>query len=248
MNGFRHRYEYVVDPASDSAAAYAIQLIGTRRRILELGAGPGSITRVLKENSERFVVSIENDESAIPSLKRFADKVIRADLNEGAWLQFVKGELPFDGVLCTDVLEHLYEPAKVIKRIAGLLAPSSSLVVSVPHVGHSAIHACLYHSDFDYRDWGLLDRTHIRFFGLKNIGPLLMEGGLKIVETRFVIRDPEQTELSSCWSALPSSLTRELRSNPLGKVYQIVVRAVPLSHPAPSIDLVSQALAWKSVR
>lgn len=248
MNGSKHRYEYVVDPASDTAAVHAIQLIGTRRRILELGAGPGSITRFLKQSGDRFVVSIENDGSAIPSLRRFSDKVIRADLNKGAWVNLVKGELPFDAVLCTDVLEHLHQPSEVIKRIAGLLAPSSSLVVSVPHIGHSAIHACLYHSDFDYQDWGLLDRTHIRFFGLNNVPPLFEEGGFKIVEARFVMRDPEQTEFATRWSALTDSLKRELMSNPLGKVYQIVLRAVPLGHPASSIDLVSQAIAWKSMR
>jgi len=35
--------------------------------------------------------------------------------------------------------------------------------------------ARLFEADFDYRDCGLLDRTHIRFFGMMNIQSLFIE-------------------------------------------------------------------------
>ena len=41
--------------------------------------------------------------------------------------------------------------------------------------------------DFEYRNWGLLDRTHIRFFGIKNIQALFENAGLKIVHAEFVV-------------------------------------------------------------
>lgn len=51
-----------------------------------------------------------------------------------------------------------------------LLRPCADYgTLSLPHVGHAAIAGCLIDEDFEYRQWGLLDRTHVRFFGIKNV-------------------------------------------------------------------------------
>jgi hypothetical protein len=50
----------------------------------------------------------------------------------------------------------------------------------------------------------LLDRTHIRFFGMKNIQALFEGAGLKIAEYAYFLRQPGQTELAESWKALPA--------------------------------------------
>ena len=101
------------------------------------------------------------------------------------------------------------------------------MVVSLPHIAHSAVVACLLAEDFEYQPWGLLDKTHIRFWGMKNIQKLFDEAGFKVIEVDFVIRSPEQTEFAARWRKLPEEVRQALAWNRYGNVYQVVVKAVP---------------------
>ncbi len=237
MKDNRHNYEYQIDIHGSTAPARVVRMVGANKRVLEIGAGPGSITRVLTGVNNCRVTALERDQSAIKKLASYCEKVIHADLNDPTWPQLIASSPVFDVLVCADVLEHVYDPSTVLTGITNFLGPDASLIVSLPHVGHSAIHACLYDSDFEYRDWGLLDKTHIRFFGLTNIAALFAGAGLKIIEAEFVTCEPEQTEFSNRWAKLPGTLKQALRTNPFGTVYQVVVRAVPLTSKQAGIDL-----------
>ena len=233
-----HKYEYQIDPESDSAGARVLGLVGRNKTVLELGAGPGSMTRHLVTGLGCDVVAIESDRSALESLSRMARSVHELDLNSADWdIEIAKREGRFDAVIAADVLEHLVNPRAVLGKMKNLLNDSGAIVLSLPHVGHSAIAACLMDEDFDYRDWGLLDRTHIRFFGLKNIEALHAEEGLAIEEAFFVVRTPEMTEFCQRWRRLPKSVRRVLGRNRFGNVYQVVTRAVPRARARRSIRL-----------
>ncbi len=43
----RHKYEYNIDINGPTAAAAVVRMVGKGKRVLEIGAGPGSITRFL---------------------------------------------------------------------------------------------------------------------------------------------------------------------------------------------------------
>jgi O-antigen biosynthesis protein len=45
----------------------------------------------------------------------------------------------FDAIDCADVLEHLREPARVLKQIRGWLAPDGCIVASIPNVRHRSV-------------------------------------------------------------------------------------------------------------
>ena len=104
--------------------------------------------------------------------------------------------------------------------------------------GHAAIMSCLYNGNFDYKECGLLDRTHIRFFGLKNIEDLFTQADLKIIEAQFVVKAPEQTELVSEWLRLPPAIQEALMTGPYSTIYQVVVKAVPYDHAGNALALI----------
>ncbi|KFB74470.1 MAG: class I SAM-dependent methyltransferase [Candidatus Accumulibacter phosphatis] len=224
-SGSLHRYEYLVDLADDSAPASVVRFVGQDRKVLEIGAGPGSITRFLSGKNRCHVTAAEVDDSAIEKLRQFCDRVIKLDLNAPNWTDSLQEEGLFEVVVIADVLEHLYDPWQVLQDAKRLLAPGGHLVVSLPHAAHCAIVACLIEGDFEYRDWGLLDRTHIRFFGMRNIQNLFDGAGLSIVDAHFVVKAPEQTELVAHWNNLPAPLRAMLALGPHAKVYQVVVKA-----------------------
>lgn len=238
----RHKYEYKVDPNADTAAAKVVRMVGADKRILEIGAGPGSITRLLKSHNNCQVTAIELDDEAIAKLSEFCEKVYQCDLNDPLWPSVVSEHGKFDVVIAADVLEHLYDPWATLQNMKTILEESGHIVVSLPHVGHSAVIACQLNADFAYQEWGLLDKTHIRFFGIKNIQNLFKSAGLKIVGVEFVVRTPEQTEFAANWRALSANMKRCLSENKYGNVYQVVVKAAHEASPETELNITSLAV------
>lgn len=233
----RHTYEYEVDLESDSAPARVIRMAGSNKRILEVGAGPGSITKLLISSNKCDVVALEIDPSAIAKLREFTDHIYSLDLNDPSWTKVLSNEDRFDIVIAADVLEHVQNPLLTLQGMVSLLCPGGEIILSLPHVGHCTIGACLLAENFRYQDWGLLDRTHIQFFGLKNINDLYEKAGLGIIEAQFVVRTPRQTEFLDIWESITETGRQGLLTNPHGFVYQVVSRAKVLGEGETSISL-----------
>lgn len=238
MRRKKHNYEYSVDTASASAPANVVRLVGVNKRVLEVGCGPGSITKVLFEQNRCRVTGVEIDADAIDRVRPYCDQVIRADLNSSNWPELINALEKFEVVVAADVLEHLYDPWSNLKKIASFIAPDGYAVISLPHAGHASVISCLLNGDFQYRDWGLLDRTHIRFFCLKNIEDLFSAAGLKIVDVRYVIATPEATEFANSWSRLSNDQKAAINKAPHSNVYQVVIKAVALESEGDVVPLI----------
>ena len=87
--------------------------------------------------------------------------------------------------------------------------------------------------DFRYTPVGLLDETHLRFFGLKNIFTLFAECGYQISDIRTTKFDVGDTELAVNQKRIPHDLLNFIRSLPNSNVYQFVFTA----HPAENVIL-----------
>ena len=242
MKEKRHNYEYDVDTTSTTAPANVVRLVGKNKRVLELGCGPGSITKILATESQCCVTGMELDSEAISKVTPYCENIFKADLNTSEWPTLLpKGEL-YDVIVAADVLEHLYDPWSALKKTVQFLKPDGYIVISLPHVGHAAVMSCLIDGDFEYRDWGLLDRTHIRFFGLKNIQDLFVRSGLKIIDVRYVSKPPEETEFSEKWSKLSSATKGALLQTPHANIYQVVIKAVPREREGLELSLIPDNL------
>lgn len=233
----RHKYEYKVDPQANTAAAKVVRMVGSNRRVLEIGAGPGSITRLLKDHGGCRVTAIELDAEAIEKLTPFCERIYQCDLNDANWPSVVSDEGKFQVVVAADVLEHLYAPATILRAMKSLLDDDGYVVISLPHVGHNGVIACVTQGDFAYGDCGLLDKTHIRFFGIANIQRLFEEAGFSILEAEFVVLRPERTEFADFWRKLPAKMKRGLACNRYGSVYQVVIKAKPSQPGEQSLSL-----------
>lgn len=248
MNKERHKYEYQVVLDADSGPARVVRIVGEHKRVLEIGAGPGSITRQLTAVSNCRVTALDIDAESVKKLAPFCERAYQANLNDAAWPEILGTDNKFDVLVAADVLEHVYEPLTVLNSMKGLLDEKGYMVISLPHVGHSVIHACLFDEDFEYSDVGLLDCTHIRFFGIKNIQKLFEGAGLKIIHAEFVVRNPDHTEFSKRWAKTPQELRDVLAKNPFGLVYQVIVQAVSTDAEGVAITLMNMSVSPQNPR
>ena len=138
-----------------------------------------------------------------------------------------------------DVLEYLRDPWAVLRSIAAMLEPDGAIVASIPHLGYNGVIASLLTGEFEYQDVGLLDRTHSRFFGVRNIQRLFNDCGFKIVECDFVVLSPDDSEFADRWEHLSADFQKKLAANRLGSVYQVVVKAKLDPEPASGLDLMA---------
>jgi len=223
------RYESLVSAARpNDAHGIALQLVGTGKRVLELGAANGHVTNelVARDNS---VVAVEINAELHDELSKVTDNVIITDLDRLDLIDILKFER-FDVVLAGDVLEHTINPRLVLEQIRQLIAPGGYLVLSVPNVAHGDVRLALLTGEFKYRDVGLLDRTHRTFFTRETLVEFLEAGGFEDLEVFASTTAIGTTEVRPNLAGIPQSLVDYVTSDPLSAVYQFVVRARPIQN------------------
>ena len=145
------------------------QTIGINREILDIGCRDGTLTAYFVAGNK--VRGIDIDESA---LKRAGDrlkiKTSLVDLN-GNWEEL--GTARFDVVVAGEVLEHLYFPNLVAKKVSHRLRPNGLFIGSVPNA-FSLRHRLRYL--FGRKKYTpLSDPTHINQFNSDELHQLLQE-------------------------------------------------------------------------
>jgi 2-polyprenyl-3-methyl-5-hydroxy-6-metoxy-1,4-benzoquinol methylase len=226
----KHRYAHEIDPNGGSAAARLGRMVEPGQRVLELGTGPGTVTRILHSKGCK-VTGVEMDSETLAMCAPFCERTLQANLEDPAWHASLAGE-KFDVVMCADVLEHLRDPRPLLSLLPAFLNDTGCVLMSLPNATHLSIVASLMAGRFPYQSKGLLDNTHLRFFGRDDIDALLHECGLVWQRWETVQLDPSEAELKHFWNKLEPFDQEFLRAKcEDGLVYQHVVRSYP-SHAA----------------
>jgi 2-polyprenyl-3-methyl-5-hydroxy-6-metoxy-1,4-benzoquinol methylase len=160
---------------------------GTGLSVLELGCGEGMLGAGLKARGVAArVVGVEIDERSAAAARGRLDEVHVADLES---FSFPYPGGTFDAIIAADVLEHVRDPWGLLGRLRPLLKPGGRVVASVPNVKYLPVLARLVlRDDFAYRDWGVLDRTHLRFFTARTARTMLERAGFTV--ERVVCKAP----------------------------------------------------------
>ena len=220
------KYSSHVDAANtNSAHGIALRLVGENKTVLELGAASGHVTKALKAMGN-VVTAVERDGRFAEELAACADTVIITDLD---WLDLREqlADKKFDVVLAGDVLEHCSRPDLVIWQLHDLLQPEGYIVISLPNIAHGDMRLSLLAGNFDYRETGLLDRTHLRFFTRRSIDLFLSTNDFKMDQIFPVTVEIGLTELGAVQSDIPVQAIDYVQQDPDATVYQYVVKAFP---------------------
>ncbi len=222
----KHRYAHEIDPNGGSAAAVLARMVEPGQRVLELGTGPGTVTRILHAKGCK-VTGVEMDPETLATCAPFCERTVQANLEDPQWAAPLAGE-SFDAIICADVLEHLRDPRPLLNQLHGFLKPGGSVLMSLPNASHLTVVASLLGGRFPYQKNGLLDHTHLKFYGREDLDALLRECGLLWQHWHTVQVDPAQAELKAYWHLLDQETQAFLKAKCAdGDVYQHVVRAQP---------------------
>lgn len=219
------KYDTELDPANaNTSHAQILELVGGNKRVLDIGCATGYLARALVAQG-CTVSGVEYDADAAEQARPTLDRLVVGDLET---LDLVEsfGPEQFDALVFGDVLEHLRDPLAVLRRARPLLARGGCVVISVPNIAHGAARLALLKGRWEYRQLGLLDTTHLRFFTLASVREMLREAGLAAVEVRRTIADIFETELAVKPEDYDPALIEELRADPESTTYQFVVRGV----------------------
>lgn len=156
-------------------------------RLLDIGCGPGYFGANCKQNGATEVVGIEIRPDQAEAARQYLDRVICGDI-EIIDLPFEQAY--FDTIVCADVLEHLVDPWGTLRRLADKLKPGGCVLASVPNVAHYDVWLNILLGSWTYTDAGLLDRTHLRFFTLREILVLFAQAGLRLDNMMMVLQNP----------------------------------------------------------
>lgn len=156
------------------------------RRILELGCSVGTLGAAIKSRQPALVYGVEIDPDYARDAKMRLDSVFVGSAEE-----FLAAgpppEAPFDCLIAADVLEHLVDPLDVLSRAVQLLMPRAHVIVSLPNVLYWPQFRKVLAGDWPQDDWGVFDRTHLRWFTPRTAVEFVAAAGL--VDIRLIYKE-----------------------------------------------------------
>ena len=146
--------------------------------LLDLGAAGGELGAAVREHFDH-TIGFEYNVDCVGQLSGRFDQIVIADLER------VKS-LPHNvrAIVLADVLEHLRNPAEALKLVRGALADDGHAFISVPNIANITVRLGLLFGIFEYRDRGILDSTHLRFYTIRTIRREVENAGFQIKEIR----------------------------------------------------------------
>ncbi len=177
-------------------------------RVLDVGCSVGVLGAGIKAARTQpiEVTGIELDPVMAEIARERLDRVIVGDVDQlDVSSQFEEGY--FDCIVFADVLEHLKDPWQTLRDSTHCLRPGGTVIACLPNVRHySTIVSLLLLGRWPYRDRGIHDRTHLRFFTRKNMVALFDVAGLEIdgVSAKYrLIEHPHKLNKYARYLALP---------------------------------------------
>jgi 2-polyprenyl-3-methyl-5-hydroxy-6-metoxy-1,4-benzoquinol methylase len=155
------------------------------RNILSVGCGWGATEAKLVQRGVR-VVGIPLDSIISESAKSRGVEVVCPNF-DGA-KDTLKNE-NFDCIVFNNVLQHLTNPVKVLAEYGELLEEKGYMVVTVPNFRYLKYFYELFKTKELYKLRKVFDKTHLHFTTTKLITKWFNQSGLKVVKTKYNIKE-----------------------------------------------------------
>ncbi len=221
------KYEQTINTDFNNTMTIFISEIDENSTVLEFGPASGRLTKFLKEERNCSVYIVEIDEESGNIAKEYATEAL-VGLEEGnieklTWLDKFK-TTKFDYILFADVLEHLHNPLEVLVKAKSLLKDTGYILTSIPNVAHNSVILDLIKNKFQYRDTGILDNTHLKFWTYESVEELFENAGLNVDIRYATYSQVGFNEFDNKYDDCEKNLEFELKTRDMAEVYQFVYK------------------------
>jgi 2-polyprenyl-3-methyl-5-hydroxy-6-metoxy-1,4-benzoquinol methylase len=187
------------------------------RTVLDIGCGKGHFLKQVRDTTGAETWGVETEKGMALEASSNADKIITGNVES------IIDSIPdkyFDCIVFNDILEHIIYPENILINIKPKLSDIGIIVASIPNVRYiSNLIELVIHKDWEYKEDGILDSTHMRFFTQKSMVRLFEKAQLK------VIRQVGINELVSWKQSIFQAVTLGFFRD--SKYLQIVCIAIP---------------------
>ena len=250
------KYNFPLELDGNNAPKLIAEQVKENSIVLELGPANGRLTQYLTKAKGCTVDIVEIDAEAGADAAKFARQCCLGsrdgNLESSAWFERLCDER-YDAVIIADVLEHLRDPKRVLQLAKKLLKDGGRIWISVPNLAHNSVLINLINDRFYYNDVGLLDSTHIHFFGYYSLVDMIHEAGLFVEKQRAVYSRVAENEICATYDELDPLLLPGIKKRLGGNIYQFVF-CLSLREDAekqkPKLELVEgicEASEWEAV-
>lgn len=213
----KYHLEQIFDPAKShpqDAHSILMRLIPRGSKVLELGCASGYLSGYMEQGLGCRVTGLEFDPAATAIAATRCSEVYTADLDAPNALNVASASAPYDVLFAAAILEHLKQAETILKDAHKLLKPNATVIVSLPNIAHWGMRLRLLLGQFDYQDYGIMDKTHVHLYTLKTGRELLEQNGY-VVEQVHIAGSGLQNILSGLFGQktpliLPNLLAYEL--------------------------------------
>lgn len=221
------KYDFELDMVGENSNSAILKNILPNSKVLECGCAHGRMTKYLKEVLSCDVYIAERNEdtgknAAVYSIKSFLGE--EGNIEEETFFNnlYEKGIYDLDYIIFADILEHLYSPEKILQKCQHLLKKDGSIWISIPNIGHNSVLIDLWNNKFTYRETGLLDDTHIRFFTYYSLKKMVEKCGLNVVNEINLQNTVENTEFNNSYENVRPEIRYTLKKRNHGETYQFI--------------------------
>lgn len=183
------RYDHRVEASGELGASHKwlLSMVPAGSRVLDCGCAGGFLASALLRK-KCVVDGVEFEPEAAAKARLVCRRVYEVSLEVPGFAAALHEQ--YDRIIFGDVLEHLRDPETVLASMASHLAPGGRVLVSIPNIAHWQVRKSLLLGRFDYEEFGLLDRTHLRFFTYEGARRLAATAGFRIVRQEATLLPP----------------------------------------------------------
>lgn len=223
-----NKYDFGYDINKDDANLWAFHTIRPGSTVLEIGSSNGRLTKHLNKERGCTVDIVEINQEAGKEAAKFSRNSYLGEINGNIELPEVISlfsESEYDYIVFLDVLEHLFNPGLVLRRMKRLLKDCGVFVISIPNIAHNSVIINLINNRFQYTDVGLLDNTHLHFYTVDTIRQVIKDAGCYIQKISATQKRVGDNEIENSYEDVPRDVAAFLRTRNQADIYQILLLA-----------------------
>jgi len=165
---------------------------GKDLNVLDIGCATGVTGKYLKDKGiASFVYGVEYLPEMGKEAAGFLNQVEIGDIQNNEVINRIPDN-KFEYIILGDVLEHLYDPWIVLKKLSSKLLVGGRVIISLPNIGHIdvMIHL-LFRKTWPLNERGIFDKSHLRYFAKNDVAKLIISSGLSVemINRKFRFRD-----------------------------------------------------------